>query len=118
MSVASARIDEHTKGRGKMKTEDRDKLSKCIGILNTTNLGLPMVWLWTWSVIIDVLDDESYHAEVNLDTVWTGLVEAVQAGKGFSLEHGSEQHYDDVVEWMLESGYILDPVDILEEDED
>ena len=116
MSVASARIDEHTKGRGKMKTEDRDKLSKCIGILGTTSLGLPMVWLWTWSTIVDILDDETYHAQVNLDTVWTGLVEAVQAGYGFSLEYGAEQHYDDVVEWMQKKEYIMEPLE--EEDED
>jgi hypothetical protein len=99
-----------------MKTEDRDKLSKCIGILNTTNLGLPMVWLWTWSVIIDILDDETYHSQVNLDTVWTGLVEAVESGKGFSLEYGAEQHYDDVLDWMQEKEYIMEPLD--EEDED
>ena len=99
-----------------MKTEDRDKLSKCIGILNTTSLGLPMVWLWTWSTIVDILDDETYHAQVNLDTVWTGLVEAVQAGYGFSLEYGAEQHYDDVVEWMQKKEYIMEPLE--EEDED
>ena len=115
MSVASARIDEHTKGRGKMKTEDRDKLNKCLEILQTTNLGLPMVWLWTWSTIVDILDDATYHAQVNIDTVWTGLVEAVQAGKGFSLEYGAEQHYDDVLEWMQEKEYVMDPVE--EEDE-
>ena len=102
-----------------MKTEDRDKLSKCIGILGTTSLGLPMVWLWTWSVIIDILDDESYRSQVNLDTVWAGLVEAVQSGYGFSLEYGSEQHYDDVVAWMLSKEYILDTMfSQVEEDED
>lgn len=112
MSVASARIDgTTTESTGKMKTEDRDKLSKCIGILNTTSLGLPMVWLWTWSVIIDILDDETYHSQVNLDTVWTGLVEAVQSGYGFSLEYGAEQHYDDVVEWMQKKEYIMEPLD-------
>jgi len=100
-----------------MKTEDRDKLSKCIGILNTTNLGLPMVWLWTWSVIIDILDDKTYHAQVNLDTVWTKLCEDVAAGKGFSLEYGAEQHYDDVVDWMQENEFIVEPLDE-EEDED
>lgn len=118
MSVASARINATTKERGKMKTEDRDKLHKCLEILQTTSLGLPMVWLWTWNVIVDILDDESYHADVNLDTVWNGLCESVEAGKGFSLEYGAEQHHDDVLEWMLEKGYILDPVDLLEEDED
>jgi hypothetical protein len=108
MSVASARINEHTKGRGKMKTADRDKLHKCLEILQTTELGLPMVWLWTWNTIVDTLDDETFRAEVNLDTVWTGLVEAVQAGKGFSLEYGAEQHYEDVRDWMLSKEYIKD----------
>ncbi len=112
MSVACARVDATTKGRGKMKTEDRDKLHKCLEILKGTNLGLPMVWLWTWSTIVDILDDETYHAQVNLDTVWTGLVEAVQAGYGFSLEYGAEQHYDDVVEWMQKKEYIMEPLDI------
>jgi len=108
MSVACARIDENTKGRGKMKTSDRDKLHKCLEILHTTELGLPMVWLWTWSSIVDILDDKTYHAQVNLDTVWTGLCEAVAAGHGFSLEYGAEQHWDDVVEWMQEKEYIVD----------
>lgn len=91
-----------------MKTEDRDKLHKCLEILQTTNLGLPMVWLWTWSSIVDILDDETYHAQANLDTVWTGLCEAVQAGKGFSLEYGAEQHYEEVQDWMLSNKYIVD----------
>jgi hypothetical protein len=99
-----------------MKTEDRDKLSKCIGILGTTSLGLPMVWLWTWNTIIDILDDETYHSQVNLDTVWTGLCEAVEAGQGFSLEYGSDQHYDDVRDWMLSKEYILDTMFDTDED--
>jgi len=117
MSVASARIDEHTKERGKMKTADRDKLHKCLEILHTTELGLPMVWLWTWSTIVDILDDKTYHAQVNLDTVWTKLCEDVASGKGFSLEYGAEQHYDDVVDWMQENEFIVEPLDE-EEDED
>lgn len=95
-----------------MKTADRDKLHKCLEILSTTTLGLPMVWLWTWSTIVDILDDETYHAQVNLDTVWTALCEAVEAGKGFSLEYGAEQHYDDVLDWMQEKEFIMEPLDI------
>lgn len=100
-----------------MKTADRDKLHKCLEILHTTELGLPMVWLWTWSTIVDILDDKTYHAQVNLDTVWTKLCEDVAAGKGFSLEYGAEQHYDDVVDWMQENEFIVEPLDE-EEDED
>jgi hypothetical protein len=76
-----------------------------------------MVWLWTWSTIVDILDDKTYHAQVNLDTVWTKLCEDVAAGKGFSLEYGAEQHYDDVVDWMQENEFIVEPLDE-EEDED
>jgi hypothetical protein len=94
-----------------MKTEDRDKLSKCIGILNTTSLGLPMVWLWTWGTIINILDDEEYNSQVNLDTVWVALCEAVEAGKGFSLEYGADQHYEDVLDWMQGKEYITYPTD-------
>lgn len=100
-----------------MKTADRDKLHKCLEILHTTELGLPMVWLWTWSTIVDILDDKTYHAQVNLDTVWTKLCEDVAAGRGFSLEYGAEQHYDDVVDWMQENEFIVEPLDE-EEDED
>jgi hypothetical protein len=117
MSVASARIDEHTKGRGKMKTADKDKLHKCLEILHTTELGLPMVWLWTWSAIVDILDDKTYHAQVNLDTVWNKLCEDVAAGKGFSLEYGAEQHWDDVTDWMHENEFIIEP-DQEEEEQD
>jgi hypothetical protein len=99
-----------------MKTADRDKLHKCLEILHTTELGLPMVWLWTWSTIVDILDDKTYHAQVNLDTVWTGLCEAVAAGKGFSLEYGAEQHWDDVIEWMQKKGYITDTMFDTDED--
>jgi hypothetical protein len=116
MSVARARIDEHIKGSGKMKTADKDKLHKCLEILHTTELGLPMVWLWTWSAIVDILDDKTYHAQVNLDTVWNKLCEDVAAGKGFSLEYGAEQHYDDVVDWMQENEFIVEPLEEEEED--
>lgn len=92
-----------------MKTADRDKLHKCLEILQTTNLGLPMVWLWTWSTIVDILDDPTYHPQVNLDTVWTKLCEDVSAGKVFSLEYGAEQHWDEVTDWMHENEFIIEP---------
>jgi hypothetical protein len=118
MSVACVRINgTTTESRGKMKTADKDKLHKCLEILHTTELGLPMVWLWTWSAIVDILDDKTYHAQVNLDTVWNKLCEDVAAGKGFSLEYGAEQHWDDVTDWMHENEFIIEP-DQEEEEQD
>jgi hypothetical protein len=53
------------------------------------------------------------------DEMWDHLCEAVEAGHGFSLEYGAEQHYEDVQEWMLNRGYMKDPLEEEEEkDED
>jgi hypothetical protein len=99
-----------------MKPEDKDKLNKCLEILDTTDLGLSLVWLWTWSTINNILDDETYKAKVTQDDMWDHLCEAVEAGQGFSLEYGAEQHQDDVLEWMMNRDYIVDTM--FEEDEE
>ena len=102
-----------------MKPEDKDKLNECLKILDTTDLGLSMVWLWTWSTINNILDDETYKAKVTQEQMWDHLCEAVEAGQGFSLEYGAEQHQDDVLEWMTNRDYIVDTMfEEEEEDED
>jgi hypothetical protein len=101
-----------------MKPEDKDKLNKCLEILDTTDLGLSMVWLWTWSTINNILDDETYKAKVTQDQMWEYLCEAVEAGQGFSLEYGAEQHQEDVIEWMTNRDYIVDTMFEQEEEED
>jgi hypothetical protein len=99
-----------------MKPDDKDKLNKCLEILDSTDLGLSLVWLWTWSTINNILDDETYRAKVTQDQMWDHLCEAVEAGQGFSLEYGAEQHQDDVLEWMTNRDYIVDTM--FEEDEE
>jgi len=104
-----------------MKPEDKDKLNKCLEILDTTDLGLSMVWLWTWSTIDNILNDDNYKAKVTKDQMWDHLCEAVEAGQGFSLEYGAEQHQEEVQDWMLSRDYIVDTMfedDEEEEDED
>ena len=100
-----------------MKREDKDKLNACLEILDSTDLGLSMVWLWTWSTINNILEDETFKAKATKDEMWDHLCEAVSAGQGFSLEYGAEQHHDDVQEWMLNRDYIVDTM-FEEEDED
>lgn len=100
-----------------MKSDDKDKLNKCLEILDTTDLGLSMVWLWTWSTIRDIMNDtSSWNIKVTEDQIWNYLGEAVSAGQGFSLEYGADQHYEDVVEWMSNRDYIVDSTE--EEDAD
>ena len=102
-----------------MKPEDKDKLNACLEILDSTDLGLSMVWLWTWSTINNILEDETFKAKATKDEMWDHLCEAVSAGQGFSLEYGAEQHHEDVQEWMLNRDYIVDTMfEEEEEDED
>lgn len=100
-----------------MRPGDKDKLNQCLDILDTTDLGLSMVWLWTWSTIKNFMQDETFIMKKTEDEMWNNLCEAVQAGHGFSLEYGADQHYDDVQEWMLNRDYMVDSM-FEEEDED
>ena len=109
----------HLRLENKLKSDDKDKLNKCLEILDTTDLGLSMVWLWTWSTIGNILEDETYKAKVTKDQMWDHLCEAVEAGHGFSLEYGAEQHHEEVQDWMLSRDYIVDTMfEEEEEDED
>ena len=99
-----------------MKPDDKDKLDKCLEILDTTDLGLSMVWLWTWSTIVNFYDDETMIMKATKDEMWQHLCDAVQVGRGFSLEYGAEQHYEEVMDWMQDEGYMVDPM--FEDDED
>ena len=100
-----------------MKPDDKDKLNQCLEILDTTDLGLSLVWLWTWSTITNILDDPEYKAKVTQDQMWEHLCEAVSNGAGFSLEYGAEQHQEDVFEWMLNREYIVDDCECFDDND-
>lgn len=104
-----------------MKPDDKDKLNKCLEILDSTDLGLSLVWLWTWSTIQELLTGGDWDQLVSEDEAWDLLCEAVEAGAGFSLEYGADQHHEDVMQWMFSRGLIADfedVEDLTEEDED
>jgi hypothetical protein len=101
-----------------MKPEDKDKLNECLKILDTTDLGLSLVWLWTWSTINNIFEDKTYKQNVTIDDMWGHLCEAVEAGQGFSLEWGAEQHQEEVQDWMLSRDYIVDTMFEEEEEEE
>ena len=92
----------------------KDKLNQCIDILESTDLGLPLVWLWTWDIIKYNMNDDEFKCTVTEDEMWNHLCNAIEAGHGFSLEYGADQIWEDVRDWMIENEYLLEP----EEDED
>jgi hypothetical protein len=99
-----------------MKPEDKDKLNECINILDSTDLGLSLVWLWTWSTVKNLMEDSEYRFEFSEQEVWDKLCEAVESGNGFSLEYGAEQNYEDIRDWLTDNKIMTDLM--FEEDED
>ena len=89
----------------------KDKLNQCIDILESTNLGLPLVWLWTWDIIKYNMNDDEFKCTVTEDEMWIHLCNAIEAGHGFSLEYGADQIWEDVRDWMIENEYLLEPED-------
>jgi hypothetical protein len=100
---------------GPMKLEEKDKLNKCLEILESSNLGLSLVWLWTWDIIKYNMNDDEFKCTVTEEEMWIHLCNAVGEGRGFSLEYGADHIWEDVREWMIDSGYLIEPED---EDED
>lgn len=90
------------------KPGDMEKLNAALGILDSTDLGLSLVWLWTWSTIQNLREDEQLKFNLSEVEIWDKLVSAVSSGHGFSLEYGAEQHYEDVRDWMFENNIMID----------
>jgi len=99
-----------------MKPDDKDKLNQCLTILESTDLGLSLVWLWTWSTVKNFMEDTEYRFNFSEDEIWDKLVEATKSGHGFSLEYGAEQNYEDIRDWLTDNDIMTDLM--FEEDED
>ena len=99
-----------------MKADDRNKLNECLDILDTTDLGLSMVWLWTWSAIKSFMEDQEFRFNFTEEEVWDKLTNAVESGYGFSLEYGAEQHHEDLRDWLTDNKIMTDLM--FEEDEE
>lgn len=86
---------------------DKDILNDCIELLGSTNLGLPLVWLWTWDLMKSIMDDPDIDVLVSEDEAWALLVEDADKQE-FTLEYGAEEHYDHVRDWMFIKGLITE----------
>ena len=102
-----------------MKNDDMNKLNQCLEILDSTDLGFSLVWLWVWSSVVDKLEDGDFDQLVSREEAWDLLVKAVDGGIGFSLTYGADELDEHITDWMIEAGLITDlDEDYLEEDEE
>ena len=101
-----------------MKIDDKDKLNVCLDILDSTDLGMSLVWLWTWSVLKDLLENGDWDQLVSEEEAWGLLCKAVESGYGFTLEYGAEDHHEMVRDWALDNGLITHLNDFDEDEDD
>ena len=103
------------------------QLDQMVNTLNGMDVGLPLVWLWTWDVIRDKYNSYEFIKEYNdymitpgttLDIIWEKLWEKVPAD--FTLEYGAEYVDEAITDWMIDNNFLvlLDDDGWLDEDED
>jgi hypothetical protein len=98
-----------------------------VNTLNGMDVGLSLVWLWTWDLIRDkynqyskddLYSDLTITDGTTLDTIWDKLWTKVPAS--FTLEYGAEYMDEAVTDWMIDNDFLvtLDDDGWLDEDED
>ena len=103
------------------------QLDQMVNTLNGMDVGLSLVWLWTWDLIRDKYDqyskddldsDLTITDGTTLDTIWDKLWTKVPAS--FTLEYGAEYMDEAVTDWMIDNDFLvaLDDDGWLDEDED
>lgn len=92
-----------------MLNEEKVKLEQALDILEDVNLGLSWVWLWTWGTIKHFLSDPDYIKLVDEQEIWDSLItDTATESHEFTLQYGTETHYDIVRDWLIESDFITD----------
>lgn len=95
-----------------MKPDAFERMNQALELIQGTDLGAPLLWLYTWDIVKYNLDSEDYAVHVTEEEAWDELVKAVDNNVGFTLEYGSEHLYEHVRDWMIEAGLIEDFEDV------
>jgi hypothetical protein len=98
----------------------RMQLDQMISTLESMEVSFSLTWLYVWDVMKyrygSMSEDNGFHKanpEFTIDDVWNALWRDPR----FTLEYGIEQLYDEISDWLIEKGFILDDEDMEEEDE-
>lgn len=89
------------------------QLSQISTHLRNLQIGQPLVWLYVWDTICSYYDEYAHDEDdyittrpgLEQDEIWNELW---TNHPGFSLQHGSEILEEEILCWMIDSGYIVD----------
>lgn len=104
-----------------MNIERRDRnyveINNIIDSLERLSVFPSLVWLWTWDITRNIfennqgdapdLGEEHVPADITLKQVWDKFWEDADKN-GFSLEYGSEDVYEAILDWMRESEFLVE----------
>lgn len=118
-TLEALKADQDLQDQTRMQDTYRD-IEDIIDKIGSLRVGQPLVWVYVWDVVrqlwTDIMEgqEEEYCTAMDLDEVWE-LFWLQADVNGFSLEYGTEDLYEAVREWMIDSEIIDEAVD---EDED
>jgi hypothetical protein len=118
-TLEALKADQDLQDQTRMQDTYRD-IEDIIDKIGSLPVGQPLVWVYVWDVVrqlwTDIMEgqEEEYCTAMDLDEVWE-LFWLQADVNGFTLEYGTEDLYEAVREWMIDSEIIDEAVD---EDED
>ncbi len=113
--ISVVAMDDETHDRGQRVRMQLDQITNQI---SSIDVSFPLTWVYVWDMIkykySSMSEDNGFHManpDKNLDDVW----QALWANPRFTLEYGIEQLDDDIADWLIEYGFIVDWEEDLEE---
>jgi hypothetical protein len=117
--LEALKADQDLQDQARME-DTYHRIQDIIDRISVLGVGQPLVWVYVWDVAqqlwTDIMEgqEEEYCTAMDLDEVWE-LFWLQADVNGFTLEYGTEDLYEAVREWMIDSEIIDEAVD---EDED
>jgi hypothetical protein len=117
--LEALKADQDLQDQARME-DTYHRIQDIIDRISVLGVGQPLVWVYVWDVVqqlwTDIMEgqEEEYCTAMDLDEVWE-LFWLQADVNGFTLEYGTEDLYEAVREWMIDSEIIDEAVD---EDED
>lgn len=71
----------------------------------------PLVWVWTWDVVLSTLEDfqedEEYQVNKTSKEVFELFYEQADTN-GFTLEYGTEDLYEAIRDWLIDTDIVTE----------